>query len=290
MKYVCTGATLQCTMGTSCPKLIATPKNVSLTGKDQANVADYESIKNVPSFGKCRSLGYPPTAAATAANHGRLTPMPCVPGTCPKWQAIDKDSLICGEPALLEPATLRCMYGGTISIVNPGQSLEIKVRSAFLLPKNEEQLNDIEQKVPEEIEQEFAEQDRTGIDKDSVLDGIQAALSALGFIPVVGAIPDLLNASISVIRGDLLGASLSVLSAVPGIGDIAGGAKIVCQGTKIATKISKKQFVKEMYDEAMKLNKQEWKIGNTELKGVRNAYSNTTTTTSVAHDTTNPAT
>ena len=126
MEYVCTGATLKCTMGTSCPKLKATPKNVSLTGKDQANIADYVSIKNIPSFGRCRSLGYPPTASATAANHGKLTPMPCVPGTCPKWKAIDKDSLICGEPALLKPATLKCMYGGTISIVDPGQALEIK--------------------------------------------------------------------------------------------------------------------------------------------------------------------
>ena len=131
MKYVCTGATLKCTMGTSCPKLIATPKDVSLTGKDQANVADYVSMKNVPSFGRCRSLGYPPTASATAANHGRLTPMPCVPGTCPKWQVVDKDSLICGEPALLEPATLQCMYGGTISIISSGQKLEIKCNAAL---------------------------------------------------------------------------------------------------------------------------------------------------------------
>ena len=51
MEYVSTGATLKCTMGTSCPKLKATPKNVSLTGKDQANIADYVSMKNVPSFG-----------------------------------------------------------------------------------------------------------------------------------------------------------------------------------------------------------------------------------------------
>ena len=86
MEYVCTGATLKCTMGTSCPKLKATPKNVSLTGKDQANIADYVSMKNVPSFGRCRSLGYPPTASATAANHGKLTPMPCVPGSCQKWK------------------------------------------------------------------------------------------------------------------------------------------------------------------------------------------------------------
>lgn len=128
MKYVCTDATLKCTMGTSCPKLKATPKNVSLTGKDQANIADYVSMKNVPSFGRCRSLGYPPTASATVANHGKLTPMPCVPGTCHKWEAIDKDILICSEPALLKPATLKCMYGGTISIVDPGQTLEIKGR------------------------------------------------------------------------------------------------------------------------------------------------------------------
>lgn len=126
MKYVCTGATLKCTMGTANSNLIATPKNVSLTGKDQANIADYVSMVNVLPFGNCRSLAYPPTASATAANHGRLTPMPCVPGTCPKWKAVDKDSLICSEPALLEPATLQCTFGGTISIIDPGQTLEVK--------------------------------------------------------------------------------------------------------------------------------------------------------------------
>lgn len=126
MKYVCTGATLKCTMGTANSKLMATPKNVSLTGKDQANIADFVSMVNVLPFGNCRSLAYPPTASATAANHGRLTPMPCVPGTCLKWMAVDKDSLICGEPALLKPATLQCSFGGTISIVDPGQTLEVK--------------------------------------------------------------------------------------------------------------------------------------------------------------------
>lgn len=126
MEYVCTGATLKCSMGTSNSKLTATPKNVSLVGNDQANIADFVSMVNVKSFGKCRSLAYPPTASATAANYGRLTPMPCVPGTCPKWGAVDPNSLLCGEPALLKPSTLRCMYGGTISIVSPGQSKEIK--------------------------------------------------------------------------------------------------------------------------------------------------------------------
>ena len=236
MKYVCTGATLKCTMGTSCPKLIATPKDVSLTGKDQANVADYVSMKNVPSFGRCRSLGYPPTASATAANHGRLTPMPCVPGTCPKWQVVDKDSLICGEPVLLETATLRCVYGGIISIVNPGQSLEIKVRSASFSQKNEMQQEEVMHEIPEELLQEFDALDREGLTQQSVLDGVQMALDVAGMAPGVGAVPDLLNAAISVVRGDWVGAGLSIVAAVPGVGDVIGGAKIAYKGAKIASK------------------------------------------------------
>ncbi len=238
MEYVCTGATLKCTMGTSCPKLKATPKNVSLTGKDQANIADYESMKNVPSFGRCRSLGYPPTASATTANHGKLTPMPCVPGTCPKWKAIDKDSLICGEPALLRPATLKCMYGGTISIVDPGQTLEIKVRGVSKQSDNKEK-EKAEQEIPEELLQEFNELETEGLNKDSVLDGVQLALDAAGMVPVLGAIPDLINASISVLRGDWVGAGLSIVAAVPGVGDVVGGAKIAYKGAKIASKSTK---------------------------------------------------
>ena len=239
MEYVCTGATLKCTMGTSCPKLKATPKNVSLTEKDQANIADYVSMKNVPSFGRCRSLGYPPTASATAANHGKLTPMPCVPGTCPKWKAIDKDSLICGEPALLKPATLKCMYGGTISIIDPGQTLEIKVRGVTKQSNNKKK-EKAEQEIPEELLQEFNELDTEGLNKDSVLDGVQLALDAAGMVPVLGAIPDLINASISVLRGDWVGAGLSIVAAVPGVGDVVGGAKIAYKGAKIAGKVSTK--------------------------------------------------
>ena len=156
-------------------------------------------------------MGYPPTAAATAANYGKLTPMPCVPGTCPKWQAIDKDSLICGEPALLEPATLRCMYGGTISIVNPGQSLEIKVRGVSF----------------------------------SQRDGVQMALDVAGMAPGVGAIPDLMNAAISVLRGDWVGAGLSIVAAVPLVGDVAGGAKLAYKGIVNANRAKKIKSFKD---------------------------------------------
>lgn len=288
MKYVCTGATLKCTMGTSTTKLKATPKNVSLTGEEQANIADYVSMLNVPSFGRCRSLDYPPTASATAANHGKLTPMPCVPGTCPKWKAIDKNSLICGEPALLKPATLECMYGGTISIVNPGQTLEIKMRAVSQSTRADEQ-ETIEQEIPKELYEEISNIETKNLNVDNVLDGIQAVLTGLGFIPGLGAVPDLLNAAISVCRGRWLDAGLSVVAAVPGVGDAIGGIRIANQGAKIAGNMSKKEIVKNAYKETMKLSKKEWEINGVELKGVKQVYEKTTKVISALNDSTLPA-
>lgn len=122
--YVCSGAVLKCSKGTSNCSLSATPKSVSLCGNDQANIGDHISMVNVKPFGRCRSLSYPPTAAATSAHHGHLTPMPCIPGTTTDWSIVDANSIIVGKPALLDTARLRCIYGGVITIVNPGQTLE----------------------------------------------------------------------------------------------------------------------------------------------------------------------
>lgn len=122
--YVCSGAVLKCSYGTSNGSLSATPKSVSLCSQDQANIGDHISMVNIKPFGKCRSLGYPPTAAATSAHHGHLTPMPCVPGTTSNWSTVDANSILVGKPALLNTAKLRCIYGGQITIINPGQSLE----------------------------------------------------------------------------------------------------------------------------------------------------------------------
>ncbi len=237
MEYVCTGATLKCTMGTATSTLKATPKNVTLVGKDQANIADHISMVNIPSFGRCRSLAYPPTASATAANHGKLTPMPCVPGTCTKWQAIDGNSLICGEPALLKVATVGCMYGGTISIVNPGQFLEVKKSSGFGI------MTGAAAPIEMENEDELSEEEIAGLDSESLLDGIQLALDAAGFAPGVGAIPDVLNAGIYFLRGNRAEAALSLLAAVPVVGDAAAAGKIIYKGAKIAQKTQKAQKI-----------------------------------------------
>ena len=219
-------------MGTATSRLMATPKNVLIQGKDKANVNDHVAIQNVPGFGRCRSLAYPPTASATAANHGRLTPMPCIPGTCFKWQIMDSNMKVCGVPALLEASKLQCQYGGTISILGAGQSLVSKNKVTVNRQVGEQ--TNVEQQSLDQFHQKFSGLNVQGLDSDSVFDGIQTALDVLGMAPGVGAVPDLMNAAISVVRGDWTGAGLSLAAAVPGVGDAIGGAKIALKGAKKA--------------------------------------------------------
>ena len=52
-------------------------------------------------------------------------------------------------------------------------------------------------------------------------------------IPVVGEVFDLADAGISYARGDYLGASLSMAAAIPGIGNVAGLAKLAHKASKV---------------------------------------------------------
>lgn len=121
--YVCSGATMKCSMGTSQAKLTVLPiRTVYLTGQPMANISDHLSMVNLAPFGRCRSLGFPATASATAANHGTLTPMPCVHNTPYRWMGGKNDYIVKDDEALLKSSTCSCMWGGTISIVNDGQT------------------------------------------------------------------------------------------------------------------------------------------------------------------------
>lgn len=121
--YVSSKATLKCTFGDKTSKLnVSLSRTVFLTGKPMANISDHQPVVNIPPFGKCRTIQYPPTGAATAANHGKLTPMPCVPGTSFwEWQNGKDDYIVKGKPALLKSSTCRCQWGGIISIIDDGQ-------------------------------------------------------------------------------------------------------------------------------------------------------------------------
>lgn len=121
--YVCSGATMKCTMGTSTSRLTVLPiRTVFLTGQPMANISDHLTMVNLAPFGRCRSLGFPATAAATAAHHGHLTPMPCMHNTPFPWMNGKNDYIVKGDPALLKSSTCQCMWGGTISLVTDGQT------------------------------------------------------------------------------------------------------------------------------------------------------------------------
>lgn len=211
-------------MGTSQAKLTVLPdRTVYLTGKPMANISDHKTMVNLGAFGRCRSMGFPATASATAAAQGTLTPMPCVHNTPFPWMGGKMDYIIKGQPALLKSCKCQCMWGGTISITDDGQHGE----GTQWVSKAQKEGFDTDQSETE------------GIDADSVLDGIQLALDAVGFVPGFGAIPDLTNAAISALRGNWAEAGLSVLAAVPIIGDAAAGAKLASKGMKLAKDVNK---------------------------------------------------
>lgn len=222
--YVCSTATMKCTMGTSQAKLTVLPtRTVFLTGKPMANISDHLTMVNLAPFGRCRSMGFPATASATAANYGTLTPMPCMHNTPFPWMNGKNDYLIKGQPALLKSSVCQCMWGGTISITDDGQHGE---GTQWVSKSQQDEFDK---------EQEFTK----GLDVNAVLDGIQIALDVAGFVPGLGAIPDLTNAAISALRGNWTEAGLSVLAAVPIVGDAAAGAKLASRGVKIAKSMNK---------------------------------------------------
>lgn len=121
--YVCSGATLRCSFGDRTSKLSVYPDRMAyLTGQPMANVSDHISMYNIHPFGKCRTTSYPPTGSATAANHGVLTPMPCVPGTMSNWMQGKTDYIVKGHHALLKSSYCKCQWGGIITITNDGQT------------------------------------------------------------------------------------------------------------------------------------------------------------------------
>lgn len=118
---VVAGAACLCTMGTAPGQLNPTNQMaIRIGGKPAASIADAAPISNVGSCGMCTSLANPAVAAATAAALGVLTPQPCVPSPVGTWVCPGKVR-VAGKPVLTSEGKLTCAYGGTISIMNPGQ-------------------------------------------------------------------------------------------------------------------------------------------------------------------------
>ena len=120
--YVCSSAQMNRSMGSAPAALTVLPiRTIFLAGKPKANISDHQPMVNIAPFGLCRSLANPTVAAATAANLGRLQPMPCVPNTPSPWMGGKMDVIEKGQPALLNTCKLQCLWAGTIELITNGQ-------------------------------------------------------------------------------------------------------------------------------------------------------------------------
>lgn len=118
---VCGGALLQCTFGAAPGVLNVLPVNAVVNNLPVANIMDNKPMVNIMPFVMCNSIANPTVAAATAAAFGVLTPMPCIPSTAAPWAPGSPTVLIGGQPALNDSSKCMCMWGGVISINQPGQ-------------------------------------------------------------------------------------------------------------------------------------------------------------------------
>lgn len=64
---------------------------------------------------------------------------------------------------------------------------------------------------------------------DKTLDKVQSTLDIVGMIPVLGDVCDLANAGISLARGDFMGAAISLVSMIPGLGAAGPFAKAIAK-------------------------------------------------------------
>ena len=235
-EYINHGAKIKCTCGSKIANLQVLPdRTVTLTDGHYANISDHQSMINIPPFGVCSSLKYPPTKLATDAHHGSLTPMPCKPGTYSLWENGNNTYIIRNFPALLTCSSCRCIYGGVITIVTDGQ-IPNEYKSA--------QVKALQQEV---IEEQISEsKDDSGLD-------------VIDFIPVVGSIRDIGDGIAAGSMGLIaLGTVFLVADVVGIVGScFSGGAASVGitaakSSIKAGVKVAAKNVAKESAQQAIK--------------------------------------
>lgn len=120
---VCMGATMMCTFGAAPASLVVIPTGQMMTpAVPSANITCFAPVANVPPFGVCTSMANPTVAAATAAALGVLTPMPCVPMTTSPWIPGVPPVINGAAPVVDSSCKLMCNWGGSISVLSPGQT------------------------------------------------------------------------------------------------------------------------------------------------------------------------
>ncbi len=123
-QMVASGAMMMCTMGVAPSTLNVLPANKVMAGAPAANIMDYKPMVNIAPFGMCTTPSNPTVAAATAAALGVLTPMPCIPNVVAPWMPGVSAVMLAGMPALDNSCKCMCIWGGQISISQPGTTTQ----------------------------------------------------------------------------------------------------------------------------------------------------------------------
>ena len=120
---VVSGAQIACSFGTTPSALTVVPAGQPVQGGGQlvARITDQAPNANIAPFGMCMTLSNPQVAAATSAAQGVLTPQPCIPVTTAPWTPGSPTVSSGGTPALTSDSQCMCAWGGSITIVSPGQ-------------------------------------------------------------------------------------------------------------------------------------------------------------------------
>ncbi len=124
------GAMISCSMAMppAPVPLAVVPMGTPVTASTPAaNVQAFAPMVNIPTFGMCGTPSNPVVAAATAAAMGVLTPAPCIPATSSPWIPGAAIVMINDQPALHAACTAACMWGGVISISDPGNAGTVSV-------------------------------------------------------------------------------------------------------------------------------------------------------------------
>jgi hypothetical protein len=75
-------------------------------------------------------------------------------------------------------------------------------------------------------------------------DAVQLALGTAGLVPGFGEVFDLADAGISYLRGDYLGASLSMAAMIPGIGNVAGAGKLARTASMATSRAARREAMR----------------------------------------------
>lgn len=116
---VCTGASLQCSFGTTPATFAAS--GTQTTADTAAGVVTDVAAANIPAFGMCTSLSNPQVASATAAAQNVLTPQPCQPVLSP-WSPGSAQVAIGEVSALDDSSQCNCTWGGVVTVSDAGQT------------------------------------------------------------------------------------------------------------------------------------------------------------------------